>query len=100
MIPHPLVLVIGLLTIVGLTQGVVRTESQPLANNNNESTPFTEIQATYQPSLPSPTHITLQPKPSPTITPTETPTPWSPNPLSAYKELIDFCSRSQIDSSQ
>jgi N-acetylmuramoyl-L-alanine amidase len=100
MIPHPLVLVIGLFAIVGLTQGVVQTESQSLVNNHSTSTPFTEIQVTARPAAPSPTHTTLEPKPSPTITPTETPSPWSPNPLSTYKELIDFCDRSQVDSSQ
>ena len=100
MIPHPLVLVIGLFAIVGLTQGVVQTESQSLVNNNSTSTPFTEIQVTAQPASPSPTPTTLEPKPSPTITPTITPSPWSPNPLSTYKDLIDFCDRSQVDSSQ
>ncbi len=100
MIPHPLVLVIGLFAIVGLTQGVVQTESQSLVNNNSTSPPFTEIQVTARPASPSPTHTTLEPKPSPTIPPTGTPTIWSPNPLSTYKDLIDFCDRSQVDSSQ
>jgi N-acetyl-anhydromuramyl-L-alanine amidase AmpD len=100
MIPHPLVLVIGLLSIFGLTQSVVRTESQPLANNNNQSTPFTEIQATSQTSLPSSTHYTVGPRPSPTNTPTITPSPWSPNALSTYKDLIDYCDSNQVDSSQ
>jgi N-acetyl-anhydromuramyl-L-alanine amidase AmpD len=100
MIPHPLVLVIGLLAIVGLTQGIIQTESQRLANNNSELTPSEEIEVTARPLLLLPTQPTLEPKPSPTITPTETPSPWSPNPLSTYKDLIDYCDSNQVDSSQ
>lgn len=40
---------------------------------------------------------TLNPEPLPTILPSKTPTPWSPDPVSAYQDLLNFCNQSQVD---
>ena len=85
--------------MVGLTQGVVHSESQLLSHNYSEATQSSEIAEATQTASPFP-QPTPEKQPLPTIVPTETPTPWLPNPVSEYKELIDFCNRSQVDSDQ
>ena len=97
---HPLILMMGFVTMVCLNQSVVHAESQLMVHNNSEAKRFQEIGAITQTPGSLDPKFTSETQLSPTFIPTEKSTPWKPKSPSEYKELFDFCNRNQVDSDQ
>lgn len=96
MVPHPLALLLAFFAWVGFTQNMVNAEPQVLAHGISSETSQT-LEPTSLTSTVSPAFVqATKVRPSPTGTPTL----WLPNPVSTYKNLIDFCNRSQVDNDQ
>jgi N-acetyl-anhydromuramyl-L-alanine amidase AmpD len=99
MIPHPSIFVLATLVLIGST-GVTGNGIARLPNNKKvESIQLTPPAAITQTASPTST-ISLNTLTVPTVTPTETPARWLPNPISEYKELIDFCNHDLVDTIQ